>query len=407
MRERPRHRLVWAVILSAAGLAAIPGCDNTVNIKTLTLSLRNIYPVGSSYTNDAGEPGATCEVNDRSFDLKLLLLGNTKERDKTLVREGDRLMNCTFTLDRGDSPCALNKRTVKITDSHAQRLSRICADDGDCGGDGWTCNTTDKVCETSLGLSVLQASSEPPRDAEFVLNGRADERRAKGRFVALLIDNSGPIRGNSSPPQGVPGSQPQTDPNDERLAAARSLLGSLDPETDRVGVWEMKGEAANVEQSLTQGFYAPNSTKVRQAIDEMRQSEGEGTPIWDAVVNAADAIRAAANLDVHIPSIIIFTDGYRMQDKTGEDAWTPYPNPGAARPCWTRSTRCSTPRTRSRCSSSTWRTCRRWPRSSAGTRTLPSWPAPAAARTIASRCPKTPRGLSRRSSSMPRSATTG
>ena len=75
MRERPRHRLVWAVILSAAGLAAIPGCDNTVNIKTLTLRLRNIYPVGASYTNDAGEPGATCEINQGSFDLKLLLLG--------------------------------------------------------------------------------------------------------------------------------------------------------------------------------------------------------------------------------------------------------------------------------------------------------------------------------------------
>ncbi|MBM4320712.1 MAG: hypothetical protein FJ125_12335, partial [Deltaproteobacteria bacterium] len=90
MTERPRQRIVVAAILSAACLAAISGCDNTVNIKTLTLQLRELHPIGAGYTTKiaAGEKGASCEVNTDTFDLKVLLLGNTKQRELTLVREG-------------------------------------------------------------------------------------------------------------------------------------------------------------------------------------------------------------------------------------------------------------------------------------------------------------------------------
>jgi len=332
MIERPCRRSTTALLLGIAALAVIGGCDNTVNIKTLTIRLQEIDPVGASYTltDEPGSVGASCDVNQDSFDLQLLLLTNTRDRNKMrLIRDGDLLDTCTLVVGEGDDPnaCYLNSDSITIDPAYAQRLSKSCVRDTDCD-DGWTCHPQDKVCQAKIELSVIPVQKSPSvQDFAFVVNGKVSTPDKANRVIALVLDNSGSLRGDDS--NGDPTQRP-TDPTDVRFAAVKTLLDSLDAEKDRVGLFSLAGTGSNAvsfdslshggEEFTGGGFYSLSQEKEGQSIllrsieDLAAARENGGTPIWDGIAEAAQQLRDNADLDNEIPSIIVFTDGYKKQD---------------------------------------------------------------------------------------------
>jgi len=315
MRNRLCRRLGLALLAGVLGVASLVGCDNTVNIRILQINLREIYPAGSTYSVDGD--GAACEPNGETFDLKLLLLGNTPQRTLEQVRDGDLLQNCVFEVGPGNSDggtCYFNDASFTFEAANAQRLSALCDSDEACA-EGWTCSPTDRVCQRPIELGV--------RDVEYVRYGNPDERKVKGRIMSLIIDNSGSVRGMNSEGEYL---ETPTDPNDERLAASVALIQSLDP-ADRVGVFSMSGIGETGVRHESRklgdtaglgglGFYGGDRGRrvVVEAVNSLDAIESGGTPVWDAVVLAADAMDQAASFNEYTPSILLVTDGYRKQD---------------------------------------------------------------------------------------------
>lgn len=316
MRNRLCRRLGLALLAGVLGVASLAGCDNTVNIRILQINLREIYPAGSSYSA-ADDGGAACEPNGETFDLKLLLLGNTPQRTLEQVRDGDLLQDCVFEVAPGSSDsgtCYFNDASFTFEAAAAQRLSAICDGDEACD-EGWTCDPTDRVCERPLSLGV--------RDVEYVRYGNPDERKVKGRILSLIIDNSGSTRGMNSEGEYT---ETPSDPNDERLAASVALVQSLDS-ADRVGVFSLSGVGTTGVRHDSRklgdeaglgglGFYGGDKGRrvVIEAINSLDAIESGGTPVWDAIVLAAEAMDQAANFDEYTPGILLVTDGYRKQD---------------------------------------------------------------------------------------------
>jgi len=319
MGNRLRRRFDWALLVGALGVASMLGCDNTVNIRVLQISLREIYPVGASYTLPEGsEAGAaTCEVNDRSFDLKLLLLGNTRERTLEQVQDGDLLQDCTFRVGPGQSDadtCYLNDMAVTFEKATAERLSAPCQADADCG-EGWTCNRVDGVCERPLTLNVT--------DVEYVDLADVSSGDRKPRAIALIIDNSGSNAGMNSDGEYT---ETPTDAPKARLTAAVSLLRALEP-GDRVGVFALSGTGESGVRFVSEqfgeeaglaggGFYSGSEghAVVEDSIDWLDGHEQGGTPVWDAIEIAAQALHDMDGAADYAPSIVLITDGYRSQD---------------------------------------------------------------------------------------------
>ena len=324
-------RLFGALIVGTLCLAVVTGCDQTVRIALLTKDLQKIYVAGGGYTplSDGAGGGLTCDINQDSFDLKVLLLGNTKERDLEILRDGDLLENCVFELGESvndSNICRFNPESIERRKATVERLSTLCVRDDECD-EGWTCNLLDGFCEAHIDLQV--------RDVAFERYPDVEEDEVKGRLIAIIVDNSGSIQGRHG--EGTPPGN-FTDPNDVRLAAATTLVDSLDPGRDRVGIYAMSGTGGTDGVRFVSkdkggeaqggGFYRTvrGHEIVKQAIDELGRNEQGGTPIWDGIAIAADDMRAVADLNDYRPSIIVFTDGYWNQEDpqtTRDDVYGP------------------------------------------------------------------------------------
>ncbi len=316
-----RRRALGALVLGVLGLAGLTGCDNTVNIRIIQINLQDVFPAGNGYTPEAAsEGGGDCMFNPNSFDVKLLLLGNTRTRTLEMIQDGDLLGECTFAVGEGvsdDKTCYFNAKSLDVVKSTVERLSRPCDSQSPCD-DGWSCNQYDRLCEAPIDLTVKSVEYHP------VGNPNAD----KGRIVSLVVDNSGSIAGISSVGEHT---ESKTDPENDRLAAATIFVKALGPD-DRVGVYALSGSGSDgvIFKSLElsngrgTGFLPPTSGVVTQAIGELQRGAQGGTPIWDGIIQAVRDMDGAVDLDHYVPSIVLFTDGYKKQDLDGAEAQVEY-----------------------------------------------------------------------------------
>ena len=145
---------------------------------------------------------------------------------------------------------------------------------------------------------------------------------APGRAVALLMDNSGTLKGRGddcvpNPPEATDRRPDGTE--DSRIAAAKDLVWALDDGADFVGLYTFDTAGSSGVQSVTevelsaagtQGFVSDLDSVEDVVLKISRHVAcGAGSPVWDAVVRAADDLRELATSRRLDPVIVLFTDG--------------------------------------------------------------------------------------------------
>ena len=115
----------------------------------------------------------------------------------------------------------------------------------------------------------------------------------KGPYSAtFLFDQSGSIT--------------DTDPADIRIDAAKMFLNSMST-GDEVGLLSFSGSSTNRHTDVHNRNFTTDSTGFDPAFDYLARSEGGGTPLYDAVINAvAYTADGASNQN---RAVIVFTDG--------------------------------------------------------------------------------------------------
>lgn len=334
-RMTTRPTLAACVALAVVGASS---CDQNVKFSVSQSPLTALRAGGSRYAQEGGG-AAQCAVNDELIDIGLLPLAPTRGGDDRLLEPGSTLTDCTLELAEGrgdaDGFCYLGTDDVafKLTkvqlttyEGDAVCCTRSCAAPHPVGGcealgEGWACNEDRNECEyDKFSLKAISLDWVPVGDSGV------------GRAVALLMDNSGTLAGKGE--DGVPVPENATDQStgqvDNRIAAAKDFVYALSEGTDRIGVYTFDTAGASGVQSVTEveanagasrGFIG-SLRLAEEAILKLgsREASGEGSPVFDAVVEAVTDLRTPEAAAGRNPVIVLFTDGKEHSSEADVDA---------------------------------------------------------------------------------------
>ena len=120
----------------------------------------------------------------------------------------------------------------------------------------------------------------------------------KGPYsVTFLFDQSGSIT--------------DTDPSDVRIDAAKIFMGSMSS-SDEVGLLSFSGSQTYSHEDVHGRRFTRDPAGFDPAFGYLANSEGGGTPLYDAVISAVDyTLGGAVNRN---RAVLVFTDG-RGHDK--------------------------------------------------------------------------------------------
>ena len=316
----------------AVGGGAGPDCPTAVRFEVFRAKLNEL------------RFGGTCVKSARRADLGLLPLSTRRDADsgrtvKDLVLPGDLLAQCTLRVNEGPDShgiCNLGHEDVGLSLGAAQLTAEagegagerqaVCCGVGcvqagdvkvveDCAaayGEGWDCNQNRNLCEHRLEVGALGLSFEPVGDLD------------QARRLALVMDNSGSLLGYDG--DGIPNPAQATDRTTDgrqgfRIAAARDLQGALQPD-DEMAVYTYDGAGDTGVKLMTEtgpcaragedGWVQAGDDCLVETIlglDQVVSPDGTGSPIYDAVVRAADDLRSRDAQRGAASVIVVFADG--------------------------------------------------------------------------------------------------